>query len=87
MANNVSTMSTDVACPIIALNAPAGTDSSLRARSGRMACNLYMFSVPNRHPWVVAQRPPVRERARVKHGGRPCFHVPERCTGINVHHP
>eukprot|EP00974_Lingulodinium_polyedra_P044569 4275413-Lingulodinium_polyedra.AAC.1 len=34
-----------------------------------------MFSAPNRHPWVATQCPPVRERARVKHGEQPSSHV------------
>eukprot|EP00974_Lingulodinium_polyedra_P111490 10782722-Lingulodinium_polyedra.AAC.1 len=59
-----------MAFPIIALNSPAGTDSGLWTRSGRTACSVNMFSVPNRRPWTVAQRPPDRERVRAKQGGQ-----------------
>eukprot|EP00974_Lingulodinium_polyedra_P116837 11160745-Lingulodinium_polyedra.AAC.1 len=61
-------------------------DSGFRARSKRTACTLSTLSVPNRCKWVVTQRPPVFERARVKHGEQP-VHAPGLCAGVNVHHP
>ena len=55
MANSTSTMFTDMALPIIALNSPGGTEAGRWRRAGRMLCSLSMASVPNRRPWVVTQ--------------------------------
>eukprot|EP00974_Lingulodinium_polyedra_P039099 3747939-Lingulodinium_polyedra.AAC.1 len=83
MANNVSTMFTDAAFPIIALNSPAGMDSGIWTQSGRMACNLNMFfgtrgSRPNARPFASAA---------ASNTGSNLFHIPEHCDGVDVHHP